>query len=103
MDVGLPTHLGLGHLGRDRGLVGLDVVDKGDRDGELGLAWRLYPSQLKDEKHFVLDLDDTAHANGHHCTSCGAGEADFGHPSEWLTTLRVGLSRQLGLDLIAHD
>ena len=54
MDVGLPTHLGLGHLGRDRGLVGLDVVDKGDRDGELGLAWRLYPSQLNHSRYQPL-------------------------------------------------
>ena len=54
MDVGLPTHLGLGHLGRDRGLVGLDVVDKGDRDGELGLARRLYPSQLNHNRYQSL-------------------------------------------------
>ena len=54
MDVGLPTHLGLGHLGRDRGLVGLDVVDKGDRDGQLGLARRLYPSQLNHNRYQSL-------------------------------------------------
>ena len=56
MDVGLPTHLGLGHLGRDRGLVGLDVVDEGDRDGELGLARRLYPSQLNHNRYQPLML-----------------------------------------------
>ena len=54
MDVGLPTHLGLGHLGRDRGLVGLDVVDEGDRDGQLGLARRLYPSQLNHNRYQPL-------------------------------------------------